>query len=344
MSQYQYAFQEPGRFGRGWYVVMLSQELAIGEIRPLHYFDRELVIYRGEDGRAAVLDAYCPHLGTHLAANGAVVIDDTLRCPFHGWRFDGSGACVDIPYAKKIPERAKHALGSWPVVEKSGFIALWYDPDGLGEPSWELPDVPAWGTDACGDWRFKRRRVKTQGQEIVENIVDNAHFAFVHGGRVERFDISFEDHKVTQYSIVQPDPEAAFIVPPDLPFDLGDMRSDRVDGRHEGYATYHGPAVMYFYTEQSHEDYAYEAWWLNYYTPVDAEQVDLTSAVLMRQTGERALPKELVDFYPDIAWAAFSQDIEMWESKIYRPDPILCDGDGPIAKLRKWYEQFFVAA
>jgi 3-ketosteroid 9alpha-monooxygenase subunit A len=46
--------------------------------------------------------------------------------------------------------------------------------------------------------------------------------------------------------------------------------------------------------------------------------------------------------YPEIAYAAFSQDIEIWETKIYRNDPVLCDGDGPITKLRKWYDQFYL--
>ncbi len=344
MTEYQYAFQQPGRYGRGWYIVALSQELAAGEIKALHFFDRDLVLYRGEAGRAAVLDAHCPHLGAHLAGNGAKVIRDTLRCPFHGWQFDGDGSCVHIPYAKRIPERANNALTGWPLSEQNGFIALWYDPDGASEPDWQLPAISAWGDSGCGDWRFKRRLVNTQGHEIVENIVDSGHFAFVHGGRVETFDISFEAHTVTQYSVVCPDPKASFIVPPDLPFNLAELRGDEPEGRHEGHATYHGPAVMYFHTRQSEAEFSYDAWWLNYFTPVNARQVELTSAVLIAPAGEQPLPAEFIAMYPEVAWAAFSQDIEVWESKIYRPDPILCDGDGPITKLRKWYDQFFQPA
>lgn len=341
MSEYRYAFEEPGRFARGWHIIMFSQELAVGEVKAIHYFDQELVIYRGENGEAAILDAYCPHLGAHLAGTGAAVVENTLRCPFHGWRFDSDGACVDIPYANNIPEKAKSALKGWPVVEKSGFIAVWHCAEG-SDPDWELPEVPEWGPEQLGDWRFNRRRIKTQGREIVENIVDSGHFGSVHGGRVEKWDIEFKEHTVTQRSIVQPDPEATMIIPGGVEIDIEAIRDNPESrGRHEGWASYQGPAVMYFYTHQTNDVYDYEGYWINYYTPINAEEVELTSGVLIKPDAHRPPPPEIVDFYHEIAYAAFSQDIEVWETKIYRPDPILCDGDGPITKLRKWYDQFY---
>jgi 3-ketosteroid 9alpha-monooxygenase subunit A len=45
--------------------------------------------------------------------------------------------------------------------------------------------------------------------------------------------------------------------------------------------------------------------------------------------------------YPQTANAAFGSDVVIWRDKIYRPEPILCDGDGPITKLRRWYDQFY---
>ena len=64
----------------GWFQVLYSQELAVGESKPLHYFDQELVAFRTESGIARVVDAYCPHMGAHLgygirdqAGGGSVV-------------------------------------------------------------------------------------------------------------------------------------------------------------------------------------------------------------------------------------------------------------------------------
>lgn len=57
-------------------------------------------MFRGQEGQAHVLNAYCPHLGANLAVGGRVV-GNCIECPFHGWRFEGSdGKCVKIPYAE----------------------------------------------------------------------------------------------------------------------------------------------------------------------------------------------------------------------------------------------------
>src|SRR5262245_36038191 len=73
-------------FPRGWFMVCYSDELPVGETRPLRYFGQHLAAYRGEDGQVRVLDAHCPHMGAHLGVKG-VVIGNLIACPFHGWRF-----------------------------------------------------------------------------------------------------------------------------------------------------------------------------------------------------------------------------------------------------------------
>lgn len=338
----RYAFEQPGAFARGWHIVAFSQELRPGDIKALHYFDQELVLFRGANGVAAVLDAYCPHLGAHLAGTGSQVIGDTVRCPFHGWQFNAAGACTAIPYARKIPERAKSALKSWPLVEKNGFIALWHDPE-EGAPNWELPDIPDWGVEPWGDWRFNRRRIRAHGREIIENIVDIGHFPSVHGGRALQFDNVFTPYSVSQESRIRFDASVPLIQPSDIPFDLKAMRAarDTPDSRQWGIATYHGPSIMYFYTTVAGEAVEYRSWWINYYTPINAEEVELTSGIIVAPLGEQPLPEEFVENYPMAAIAGFGQDIEVWKTKIYRSDPILCDGDGPIHKLRKWYDRFY---
>src|SRR5690606_36915397 len=80
----------------GWFVVGLSHELHPGDVRPVRYFDRDLVLWRTEAGEARVWDAHCPHLGAHLGYGGTVE-GETLRCPFHHFRFDGQGRCVEVP-------------------------------------------------------------------------------------------------------------------------------------------------------------------------------------------------------------------------------------------------------
>ena len=141
----RYPFPVPN----GWFVVAESAGLAPGEVRALHYFDRDLVLYRDRRRRRpCVLDAHCPHLGAHLAVGGRVE-DGCLRCPFHGWRFDGrSGGCVEIPYGdmKRIPPKA-HAR-AYPTLERNHMIWAWYHAQG-GEPFYDVPEVPEFHDD---DW------------------------------------------------------------------------------------------------------------------------------------------------------------------------------------------------
>jgi 3-ketosteroid 9alpha-monooxygenase subunit A len=342
MTDASYAFLRPGHYARGWHILLFSQELNVGDVKPLRYFDHDFVIYRGESGRAAVLDAHCPHLGAHLASDGGRLVGDTLACPFHGWTFDCNGTCVAIPYASRIPVRAVNALRGWPVLEKNGFIAIWYDPDN-GPTEDYLPDIPEWGADGWGDWQFQRSRIRAQPSDVIENIVDVAHFPHVHGGEVQSFENRFGERTVTQISRVKQTAAAQMIIPPGLPFDREQLRAQAIsdDADAWGDATYHGPSIMYYYTESRSERLSYKSWWVNYHTPVDDEALDLCSAVIVASLDERPLPEEFVELYPQSAHAAFGQDVAIWQDKIYRADPILCDGDGPINKLRRWYEQFY---
>jgi 3-ketosteroid 9alpha-monooxygenase subunit A len=345
MTESRYAFLEPGKYARGWHVVLFSQELDVGEVRQLHYFDRDLVIYRGASGQVAMLDAHCPHLGANLGSGGGRLIGDNIACPFHGWTFDPAGHCVDIPYASKIPERAVNALRGYPVLEKNGFIAIWYDPES-GEAEDYLPDIPQWGegADGWGDWKFFRSRIRARACDVIENIVDIAHFPHVHGGSVVSFENSFAERSVTQRSRVKQSLDAKMMVPPGLPFDFAALREQgaQSDADAWGDATYHGPTTMYYYTESRGSELSYQSWWLNCHIPVNDEELDLCSGVIFNSLTDEPLPEEFIALYPQTAHAAFGQDVEIWKDKIYQEDPILCDGDGPIAKLRRWYEQFYL--
>jgi len=139
----------PHTFPRGWFMVADSAEVTSVPL-AVRYFAQDLVLYRGASGKAYLIDAYCPHMGTHLAKNTTsyVVRDnirvegDSIRCPYHAWRFGPDGRCDQIPYYDgKIPSAAK--LRTWPLVERYGCLYTWHDPEG-GEPDFDLPELPQW--------------------------------------------------------------------------------------------------------------------------------------------------------------------------------------------------------
>ena len=77
-----------------WYPLALSSELGAGEIRGVNFLGGRVVVYRTEQGEAQVRSAYCRHLGADLSVGK--VVGEMIQCPFHHWRYDGSGVCIAI--------------------------------------------------------------------------------------------------------------------------------------------------------------------------------------------------------------------------------------------------------
>src|SRR5262245_46962388 len=114
-------FNRADRVVEGWYWAMRSSDLKKGERAPLEFLGRSLVIYRGEGGHVVALDAYCPHMGAHLAEGR--VEGDAIRCLFHHWKYNAEGRCVEIPCltsTSMVPP-----IRSWSVVEHCGLIWIW---------------------------------------------------------------------------------------------------------------------------------------------------------------------------------------------------------------------------
>jgi len=173
-------FNQSERFAEGWYWALRSRELKPGRVKPLRLMGRELAIYRGQDGEVRALDAYCPHMGAHLAEGR--VDGAGLRCFFHDWKFDGAGECVDIP---ALVEPVKACVRSWPVSERYGMIWLWTGPVAR-QP---VPFPPELEHEQI-DWSHGSHFVKECHPNVVMiNAIDAHHFNTVHHLPV---DLSFE--------------------------------------------------------------------------------------------------------------------------------------------------------
>lgn len=304
----------------GWYPVAWSPELAPGAILKRTYFDRDLVVFRGESGAAAVLDAHCPHLGAHLGVGGTVE-GDGIRCPFHGWKFGGDGECLDVPYAKRTPRGVR--AGGYPARETGGLVWAWYHPTGE-TPSFEPPEIAEYGAaDWTPDWTRYEWTIRTHPQEIAENSVDWPHFHEVHKmapppEREVRFvGPSIHWRAATSKQVTTLDGESDDIV---------------VVGENAGlgcsYVKYTGMGDTVIVMGM---------------TPIDGETLHMRFGVIGKQAGRS--DAEMATFhqaYADDMAAAVEQDFPIWEHKAYHERPRLCDGDGPVADYRKWAAQFYV--
>src|SRR5262249_50230708 len=140
-----------------------------------------LVAFRTEAGALTVLDAHCPHLGAHLGYGGKVK-GDTLVCPFHAWEFDDKGSCARVPYSPRVPPRS--SIARLPVCAGNRLLMGWHDIE-KKPPSWEIPVVPEANQDEWTPFWRKRWQIRTHNQEMAENVVDTAHFKYVHGMKIK---------------------------------------------------------------------------------------------------------------------------------------------------------------
>jgi nitrite reductase/ring-hydroxylating ferredoxin subunit len=166
----------------GWFQVAWSDEIDVGEVHRMTYFDLDLVAWRAQSGTVTVMDAYCEHLGAHLG-HGGTVVGEVIQCPFHGWQWNSEGRNVCIPYEDR-PNRGRR-IRTYPVVERNSSIYIWHDTEGR-EPYFAVPDIFADFHDgrSAADYypqaRLFRTRLQIHPQYVLENGVDFAHFKYVH--------------------------------------------------------------------------------------------------------------------------------------------------------------------
>jgi phenylpropionate dioxygenase-like ring-hydroxylating dioxygenase large terminal subunit len=312
----------------GWYGVGFTDELKAGEVKPIHYFGKELVLFRTESGQAKVLDAFCPHLGAHLG-HGGKVKGESIACPFHGWQFNGEGKCTAVPYAKNMPPKVageKQAIHDYPTVEKNQTIWVWYHPQRI-EPMFDVVELTEFSSD---EWEVEERLdwiINTTMQETGENAVDNAHFLFVHNA------VEMPDSKSTMEGHRRQTLLEAKVPAMNEDGTMDDSgKLDKVNLTSIG----NGPGQSY-----NRFTGALNAMLMGVTTPVNQDQIRLTFVF--------AKPKNLTMGQQMLAFGAKTElinqvqhDIPIWEHKIYLESPVLCDGDGPIHAYRKWFRQFYV--
>jgi phenylpropionate dioxygenase-like ring-hydroxylating dioxygenase large terminal subunit len=166
-------FNHPREFAQGWYWACASRELRKGRVKALRVQGRDLAVYRGEDGAVRALDAYCAHMGAHLAEGR--VEGNALRCFFHHWRYAESGQCDDIPCLAGTPP-ARARVQRWPAAERYGLVWIW---TGAQAPH-GVPEVPELAGLASRSWRVSAFRKNCHPNVVLINAIDEQHFRSVH--------------------------------------------------------------------------------------------------------------------------------------------------------------------
>jgi len=306
----------------GWFQVAWSAELPEGGVLARRYFDSDLVLFRQASGDVRMLDAHCPHLGAHLGEGGWVE-GENIVCPFHGWRWSGDGRNTEIPYSDR-PNRGQR-LRCWEVREFGGLVVAWYDHAG-GPPAWEPPTmddiVP--GFDQADYYPVHPGcsrlwgDVRVRPQWVTENIVDVAHFQYVHSARAIT---TITEHHTRDHR---------FFV---------DHTFDSNSGLGLHMETW-GLGLMVGIFGNEHGVTHVE---MQCSTPIEGDRCDLRDSVWLRRDPaspdepsprqRRALDRQL---------AELGNDLRIWGNMVYRPRaPLTPEESKPYRALREWAEQFY---
>jgi 5,5'-dehydrodivanillate O-demethylase len=157
---------------RFWQPVCCSHEIAPGHASPIRIMGEDFTLYRGDSGSAFVIANRCAHRGTQLSSGW--VEDDCIRCFYHGWKYDGSGQCVEQP-AEGESFAQKVRIAGYPVQEYIGLVFAYL---GDGEPP-PLPRYPKFESSDISLDVAGLKRICNYFNNI-DNSLDNAHVRFVH--------------------------------------------------------------------------------------------------------------------------------------------------------------------
>jgi phenylpropionate dioxygenase-like ring-hydroxylating dioxygenase large terminal subunit len=164
------------RLPHAWFVACTSHQLGSTPLaRSIQGVP--LVLFRDPQGRPAALLDRCPHRNVPLSAGR--VQQGRLECAYHGWQFDGAGACLEIPGLVGSPEGKARRAPSYLAREQDGYVWVYSEPD--AEPATSPYRLPL-----ADDRRYTTVRrdfeVAATLHAVVENTLDVPHTAFLHGG------------------------------------------------------------------------------------------------------------------------------------------------------------------
>ena len=157
-----------------WYVACWARELSRAPLARV-MLEEDIVLFRKDNGEPAALEDRCCH--RHLPLSLGRVEGDCLRCGYHGFKYDASGQCVEIPGIKDIPPRAQ--VRAYPVVERWKWIWVWMGDPALADPA-KIPNL--WWADHP-QWKLSTPDMvplQCDYRLISDNVLDATHLTYVH--------------------------------------------------------------------------------------------------------------------------------------------------------------------
>lgn len=302
---------------RGWFCVADSDEVKQGEMKPVSFFGDQFVVYRTLDGVARVANAFCPHLGAHVASHDGKIENGEIVCPFHKWRFAGdTGLCTSVPYADA--PAGKVGLKVYPTKELLGLVLMYFDPSGRpadGLPTYDTDEfkLSEWTKSADKSWV-----IYAHAQEFVENIFDPAHLTQLHPTTIMPVYETLEERDYGYYIR--------------LGFSEGEQFPvESVEFNFAGLS----------YSYQVTKGTGFQVATIASFTPIDEERTLQRVRLYVKKSAHEAFDEIVGQQFSERFIFEVEQDLNVLNYKKHLPAPKLCVGDGPIYQYRRYAQKFY---
>src|SRR5229473_1838997 len=158
-----------------WLPALLAEELPGNDCPPVRVklLSERLLAFRDSEGRLGLIDEFCAHRGVSLWFGRNE--ENGIRCAYHGWKYDVTGQCVDLPSEpEESGMRRSIRLGSYPAIERAGVIWAYLGPAG------EKPEDPAYEwTQVPSAHRYVSKRLQESNYlQAMEGALDSIHSGF----------------------------------------------------------------------------------------------------------------------------------------------------------------------
>jgi phenylpropionate dioxygenase-like ring-hydroxylating dioxygenase large terminal subunit len=163
-----------------WYVVMPSDELPADKPVALRRMGEDIAVWRDAEGKVRVFADRCPHRGARLSMGRQ--LEGGLRCWYHGWLFDASGQCREIPSeGSECTLTGEVKVKAYPAEEHGGLVFVYFSSDGR-EPHEPCPNPYELESPEWNGFIVRHHWKDVPWFRAMDNLIDPLHAPFLHAG------------------------------------------------------------------------------------------------------------------------------------------------------------------
>ncbi len=181
---------------RYWAPFLLASKIPEPDCPPVKVklMGEKLIAFRDSKGQIGLIDEFCAHRGVSLWFGENA--DCGIRCQYHGWKYDVTGQCTDLPSEPEESGFRKNIkLKSYPCIEKAGIVWAY-----MGPPKLRPPEPALEWTDVKPEQRFVSKRLQECNYlQAMEGGIDSSHVSWLHGSELNK-DPLFKGSKANAYN------------------------------------------------------------------------------------------------------------------------------------------------